>query len=215
MFKHGKNNTPLYHRWEGMIQRTTNMKDTNYSHYGARGIKVCTEWRNDFMAFYNWAMANGYQPNLSLDRINVYGNYEPSNCRWVDMKVQSNNKTNNIFVEYKGNKVTLSQLSQLTGIARTTLLGRYQKGDRGERLVRQPLSNKGRFTKERAQAITHPSKLTIKEVRDIKRMFVESNKSNKEIAIQYHVAPSTINDIRKGRTWKYVAINHDNTELTD
>lgn len=215
MYKHGKNNTPLYHRWEGMIQRTTNIKDSSYPNYGARGITVCTEWRNDFMAFYTWAINNGYQPNLSLDRINVDGNYEPSNCRWVDMKVQSNNKTNNVFVEYKGKKVTLSQLSQLTGIARTTLLGRYKKGNRGESLVRPPLANKGRFTTETAKNIHHPTKLTIKEVKDIKRIFVESNKSNKEIAAQYHVSVSTINDIRKGRTWKNVTIDHDNTELTD
>ena len=63
-----------------------------FRHYGGRGIIVCDEWRDNFQAFYVWAMANGYADNLSIDRIDVNGNYEPSNCRWVTMSEQNKNK---------------------------------------------------------------------------------------------------------------------------
>lgn len=94
---HGKSNFRLYAVWSSMIQRCYNPKSGRYKHYGARGITVCDEWRNDFSAFYNWAMANGYDENApygqcTLDRIDVNGNYRPENCRWVDMKTQRQNQ---------------------------------------------------------------------------------------------------------------------------
>lgn len=95
---HGMTHTRLYHVWGGMIQRCTNPNAAKYSYYGGRGIRVCDEWCNSFVAFYEWAMANGYDPELpwykcTIDRIDVNGNYEPANCRWVDMKTQNNNKS--------------------------------------------------------------------------------------------------------------------------
>ncbi len=71
----------LYLRWKGIRNRCENPSDTSYRYYGALGVKRCAEW-SDFAAFRDWAMANGYQPGLSIDRINPFGNYEPSNCRW-------------------------------------------------------------------------------------------------------------------------------------
>ena len=71
--------------------RCNNPKNRNYNSYGGRGIKVCDEWQKDFMAFYNWSMANGYKKGLSCDRINNNGNYEPTNCRWTTQQVQVNN----------------------------------------------------------------------------------------------------------------------------
>ena len=78
--------------YQGMKQRCYNTKRSNYKYYGGRGIVICDEWLNSPQAFYDWAMANGYQENLTIDRINTDGNYEPQNCRWASFKEQATNK---------------------------------------------------------------------------------------------------------------------------
>ena len=75
-----------------MKQRCHNPNSSKYRFYGAKGVSVCEEWRNDFESFYNWAMKNGYKDNLTIDRIDPYGNYEPSNCRWATLQEQQLNK---------------------------------------------------------------------------------------------------------------------------
>lgn len=104
--------TRIMQVWRDIIKRCYNPNIKNYKNYGARGITVCDEWKNDFMAFYNWAMENGYQNNLTIDRIDVNGNYEPSNCRWITIAEQQKNKTNNHYIIYKNTKYTLSDLSK-------------------------------------------------------------------------------------------------------
>lgn len=90
--KHGKKNSRLYRIWGNMKTRCSNPTTKYYKYYGGRGITICEEWRNSFQRFYDWAMTNGYSDDLTIDRIDVNGNYEPSNCRWVTMKEQSKNK---------------------------------------------------------------------------------------------------------------------------
>lgn len=80
-----------YHILNGIKQRCLNKKSKSYIEYGGRGIGVCDEWKNDYISFVNWANENGYKEGLSIDRINNDGNYEPSNCRWVEQTTQSRN----------------------------------------------------------------------------------------------------------------------------
>ena len=93
---HGKKGSRIYRIWCAMKSRCTNSNVPCYKYYGGRGITVCDEWKNDFMSFYNWAMSHGYAENLTIDRIDVDGNYEPSNCRWATMKEQNKNKRRKI-----------------------------------------------------------------------------------------------------------------------
>lgn len=91
--KHGKSHTRIYNIFMGMKDRCYNTNnETHYPYYGGRGIRICDEWLNDFMNFYNWSKSNGYTDELSIDRINVDGDYEPCNCRWVDSTTQSINR---------------------------------------------------------------------------------------------------------------------------
>lgn len=89
---HGEKKTRLYSIWNGIKSRCFNENSKDYPHYGARGVSMCDEWRNDFLNFKNWAVANGYSDELSIDRINNNGNYEPNNCRWATVSEQNKNR---------------------------------------------------------------------------------------------------------------------------
>ena len=89
---HGKNKTRLYGIWSGMITRCFNEKSKRYEDYGGRGITVCDEWLNSFEAFRDWALSHGYSDELTIDRIDVNGNYCPENCKWATMAEQNKNK---------------------------------------------------------------------------------------------------------------------------
>lgn len=94
--KHGLHGIRLYGIWKTMKTRCFNHNCEKYKNYGARGITVCNEWRNDFKKFYDWAMSNGYEENLTIERIDVNGNYCPENCTWIPACKQAKNKTNSI-----------------------------------------------------------------------------------------------------------------------
>lgn len=119
--KHNNSTHPLYGVWTMMKQRCYNHNNKSYKNYGARGIKVCDEWKNDFITFYNWAIENGYKDGLTIDRLNVNEDYSPNNCAWVTQKIQQNNRRNNIVINYGGFSGTLSQWSVRTGIPYATL----------------------------------------------------------------------------------------------
>ena len=113
--KHGEWTTKLWGHWSAMRRRCNTESTGNYYLYGGRGITVCEEWK-DYLAFRAWALANGYADDLSLDRVDVNGDYCPDNCRWVDRKRQARNRRNTIFVEYEGARVPLADLSERFGI---------------------------------------------------------------------------------------------------
>lgn len=87
----GESHTRIYKTWNDMCLRCSNPKISRYSRYGGRGIKVCDEWK-DFFVFKEWAMSNGYKDNLTIDRENGNGNYEPGNCRWLTKTENNKNK---------------------------------------------------------------------------------------------------------------------------
>lgn len=126
--KHGDSKSRLYTIWRDMKLRCYNEKQIGYKNYGARGIKVCDEWLYDFISFKNWAMDNGYQNDLTLDRLDNDGNYEPSNCKWSTQKEQSNHKRNNRYVVYRGEKHTIAEWSNLTGIAYHLIWSKLKNG---------------------------------------------------------------------------------------
>lgn len=103
-----------------MIWRCYRKEHNSYKYYGARGISVCDEWQT-FEPFYQWALSNGYKENLTLDRINNDGNYEPSNCRWITIKEQANNRRTNRLIIYNGETKTISEWAELLGITHQAL----------------------------------------------------------------------------------------------
>lgn len=105
---HGLYKSKLYKIYHSMINRCNNKNEKEFNNYGGRGIKVCDEWQNNFLNFYNWAMTNGYADNLSIDRIDNNGNYCPENCRWATRKEQNCNTRRNRLYTHNGKNLTLT-----------------------------------------------------------------------------------------------------------
>lgn len=122
---HGKSKTRLHRIWVNMHRRCSYNKHEAYVNYGGRGIQVCNQWE-DFAAFYNWAINNGYSEKLTLDRIDVNRGYGPNNCRWSTRKEQSNNKRNNILINYHGKKQPLKRWAEDLNLPYSTLFARIR-----------------------------------------------------------------------------------------
>ena len=156
---HGMSNTRLYNIWKDMRRRCQATYRTDYPRYGGRGIKVCKEWSIDFMSFYNWSIKHGYSSSLSIDRINVNGDYCPENCRWVTDDVQANNKTNNIYLDYKGEKVTLKQACDKEGQNYKDVLSRIKRNNWPiEKALYTPIKFKGpsiKHSEVEIEGVTH------------------------------------------------------------
>ena len=123
---HNKSEERIYRIWKTMKNRCNNPNYKWYVNYGGRGIKVCDEWQK-FESFYEWSMVSGYTETLTLDRINFNGNYEPSNCRWVDMVTQNNNKRTNHRITFNNETHTMKEWSRILGIKYSVLENRLNK----------------------------------------------------------------------------------------
>lgn len=134
-YSHGMSQKRIYKIWSGMKQRCNNPKASNFKNYGGRGIKVCMDWRNDFMNFYNWAISNGYDENLTIDRIDVNGDYKPTNCRWISRAEQTRNERSNIRITIKGETKLLTEWARAFNIDRRTISKRIQLGWKSEELL--------------------------------------------------------------------------------
>lgn len=128
MTTHNLSYSRLYRILGCIKQRCYNKKHIAYKNYGGRGITVCDEWKNDFMSFYNWAINNGYNDNLTIDRIDNNGNYQPDNCKWSTDIEQSNNKRTNHYLEIGGERKTLIQWSREKNIPYDCLISRLRRG---------------------------------------------------------------------------------------
>lgn len=134
--KHGLSNYRPYYVWKDIKRRCYDETATGYKNYGGRGISMCDEWKDNVMAFCDWAHTSGYQRGMSIDRIDNDGNYEPANCVWKTMKEQGNNKRTNHIVEIGGIKRTLSEWADFAGIAYGTVYARVEKGYSGEEIIK-------------------------------------------------------------------------------
>lgn len=141
-FRHGYSHTNLHNKWLKMKERCYNKNTKCYKNYGGRGIKVCNEWLNDFTEFYNWSINNGYKEGLTIDRIDVNKNYEPSNCRFVTQKEQQNNRRNNVYITYKDETKTLSQWADYYDIPYKVLWKRIKLGWKFEKAISTSIGGK-------------------------------------------------------------------------
>lgn len=139
---HGLSKTRLYKVYRSMIDRCYNPNIKNYKDYGARGITVCEKWLESFGNFAKWSYENGYSESKdrvlqSIDRIDVNGNYEPSNCRWADSKTQAINKRSTYEVYYKGDRTSISEICEIYKITNKTFAyNRFKKGYSIEEIIR-------------------------------------------------------------------------------
>lgn len=117
----------LYKSWFAMLDRCSNPNNKCYARYGGRGISVCNEW-NNYEEFARWSIKNGFAEGLSIDRIDNNGNYDPSNCRWVSIKIQQNNRSTNRLITIGGITKTVSEWCDKYDINYNTVLQRMKYG---------------------------------------------------------------------------------------
>lgn len=121
------NNKRLYSIWVNMKTRCYNKNNPSYKHYGERGIKICNEWLDNFESFFEWANNNGYEDNLTIDRVDYNGDYCPENCRWVTVKEQARNKSNNIVFTINGEQKVFRQICIENNIGYKTEYSYYKR----------------------------------------------------------------------------------------
>ena len=125
--KHKMSGTRIYETWQDMKRRCYNKQNARYDRYGGRGITVCDEWLNNFQSFYDWAISNGYSDDLTIDRIDNDGNYEPSNCRWSTAKEQCNNRGSNINITIGNATKSLMCWCEIFNVDYKKVYARYKR----------------------------------------------------------------------------------------
>lgn len=133
---HGLTNHPAYHRWVAMMGRCYNPKTERFPRYGARGIKVCKEW-HDVKTFIQWAEDNGFDAELTLERVNLNGDYEPENCKWITPEEQRFNTSYNVWHEYKGKRMTTMQWQRFLNIPLSKVTNYRSKGIDFQDLIKE------------------------------------------------------------------------------
>jgi len=133
--KTGESNTRFYRIWYGIIRRTEHSHRKEYKNYGGRGIKMCPEWRDSFVAFREWALANGYDENLTIERLDNNGDYCPENCCWADKLKQENNKVNTIMLTHNGRTLSISDWAREQGVPYARLKKRVRLGWTPDRVL--------------------------------------------------------------------------------
>ena len=124
---HRLSESRLHETWSGMKKRCYNPNSKSFPAYGGRGIEVCEEWKDDFLSFYNWAMSNGYADDLTIDRIDVNGDYSPENCRWVDKVTQANNCRTNHYLTFNGKTQSIAEWARELGVSDSLIRQRLLK----------------------------------------------------------------------------------------
>lgn len=125
---HGSSKTLLYERWQGIRARCYNPNHRAYKNYGGRGIEVCQEWRNDFHAFQKWALDNGYNTKLSIERKDTNGPYSPDNCKFATRTEQGRNKRNNLMIEYQNQIKSLPEWCEILNKSYVAIYTRIHRG---------------------------------------------------------------------------------------
>lgn len=124
---HKMSGTRIYSIWIGMKNRCNNPHNPKYSRYGGRGIKVCQSWNDSFESFYKWALENGYSEELTIDRIDNNGNYEPNNCRWSTNREQCRNRSTNVNITIGNSKRTLTEWCEIFNLDSSVIFARYHR----------------------------------------------------------------------------------------
>lgn len=178
---HGLSWRQEYSAWRAMKRRCTQPKSPNWKDYGGRGISVCEAWRSSFAAFI---ADMGQRPSAaySIERRNVNGNYEPSNCYWATAGEQANNKRNNVFIETSSGRMTASAAARAAGVSVRTIMGRVAR-DAGREAILLPVEKRG------MRKLSHD---------DIERIRAD-DRPIRVIAISHGIDRGTVRRIRLGR----------------
>lgn len=137
---HNLSHTHLYQCYHSMLKRCKYDKD-----YKVKNIDVCKEWKNSFINFKDWAISHGYEEGLTLERKDVYKDYCPANCCWIEKNRQPDNRSNTIYINYNGKTKSLKEWSQDINIPRRILYARYYKGWDAQKMLTQPLRKRGKY----------------------------------------------------------------------